>query len=396
MPLVTGENMASVFDYLKWRGDLKFSQDGFNDVDALILSRLSYLPFDEIVKDKEKVKIIDASNQFKKDDQREKKLLWKCDDELLFELANTERFSQLILSDYCNIVENDTQMQFSAVVIDLNEKCKFVSFRGTDNTLVGWQEDFNMFCTFPVPSQIKAVEYLENIAKGFDGELILGGHSKGGNLAVYASAFSSSSTQNKVKAIYNQDGPGFEQKVLEQENFSKFKNIIHTNVPQSSVFGMMFEHEEEFNIVKSNNKGFLQHDIYSWEIEGKKLVSLNNTTTLSVFVDHTLTQFVAQMTVDERKKFTEAVFYLLNSTENETFNEISEHIASSAGNILKSMKSLNSKDRALVLSSVLQFIKCAKNNFSDINPLKKENRQLKAKVKKPKKNKKHKKSDKTK
>ncbi len=376
--------MSDVFDYLKWRGDLTFEKDKLNEVDALILSRLSYLPFDNILNDTNEITINKANKKFISNDEYKSKLLWKCDDELLNTMANTERYSRLKLSNYCNIVDKSTQIQFSALVIDIDKKTKFISFRGTDNTLVGWQEDFNMFCMFPLPSQLKAVDYVEKIAQNFEGKLILGGHSKGGNLAVYASAFCCDETKNKIDAVYNQDGPGFEEKVLRQNSFAQIKTKIHTNVPQTSIFGMMFEHEEEYNIVKSNQKGFMQHDIYSWEVEGNHLVSLSKITTTSVFFDHTLTQFVAQMSVDERKQFTEAVFYLLNSTESKTFNEISKHIVSSTGNILKSMKNLDSNSRSLILSSVLQFLKCIKNNFSDINPLNKENRSAKATVKKSK------------
>ena len=168
--------------------------------------------------------------------------------------------------------------------------------------------------------------------------------------------------------------PGFDKKTLSTSGFAAIKNKTITNVPQSSIFGMMFEHEEDFTIVKSNQKGFMQHDIYSWEIDRTSLVRLSHTTNLSVFFDHTLTQFAAGMTENERKEFTEGVFYLLNSTENTTFNQIKQNIISNSGTILSSVKNLDSETRSLILSSVLNFIKCAKNNFSDINPLSKENR----------------------
>lgn len=368
--------MADVFDYLYWRGDLKIRSDKFNDVDALILSRLSYLQFDNIVGNSfsEKITIKQAAKLFFDKKDYSELLLWKGDDKLLREVADSKRFGNMKLSGYCNIVESDKQMQFSAIAIEVSKDLTFISFRGTDNTLVGWQEDFNMFCMFPLPSQEKAVDYVKRAAGYFDGKLILGGHSKGGNLAVYAAAFSKAEIRDRIITIYNQDGPGFDKKTLSTSGFAAIKNKTITNVPQSSIFGMMFEHEEDFTIVKSNQKGFMQHDIYSWEIDRTSLVRLSHTTNLSVFFDHTLTQFAAGMTEKERKEFTEGVFYLLNSTENTTFNQIKQNIISNSGTILSSVKNLDSETRSLILSSVLNFIKCAKNNFSDINPLSKENR----------------------
>lgn len=379
--------MANIFDYFEWRGDLSIESDSFNDVDALILSRLSYCPFDEIVPTEinNKITIYNTADRFFSSEVDKYKVLWKGDTDLLKNVANSSRFKNMKLSGYVNVIEQEKQMQFSAVIIEIAKDCHYISFRGTDNTVVGWQEDFNMYYMFPLPSQLMAVEYLEKAAKELEGTFILGGHSKGGNLAVYASAFCSAEIQNRIIGIYNHDGPGFDSKSIEQSEFKAVKDKIHTYVPQSSIFGMMFEHEEDYTIVKSNQKGFLQHDIYSWEIKRNNLVPLNQMTNTSVFFDHTISQFVSNLSVEQRKKFIEGVFSLLENTEDKTFNEIVENWRKNSGVILKSIKNMDSKTRSLILSTLLSFIKCAKNNFSDINPLRKENR--KQKVKKKTKNK---------
>lgn len=371
--------MPNVFDYLHWRGDLTIQNDRFNDIDALILSRLSYFPFDEIVSENinDKISIKNAADIFFSSDKNNDKVLWKGDTDLLKHAAKSKRFKNMKLFGYVNLVEQEKQMQFSALIIEVSKNRYYISFRGTDNTIVGWQEDFNMYYMFPLPSQKMAVKYLITASQALNGSFILGGHSKGGNLAVYAAAFCSKDIQDRIVGIFNHDGPGFDSKAIEQSGFKAIQNKIHTYVPQSSIFGMMFEHQENYTIVKSSEKGFLQHDIYSWEVDRTELVHLNKMTGTSLFFNHTITQFAADLSIEQRKDFIEGVFSLLENTENKTFNEIADNWKTNSGVILKSLKNMDSKTRSLIITTLLNFIKCAKNNFSDINPLSKENRKLK-------------------
>lgn len=371
--------MPNVFDYFDWRGDLSVQSDRFNDVDALVLSRLSYFPFDNIVSAdiNDKITIKNVCNKFFATDINDDKILWEGDAQLLKTCAESQRFKNMKLSGYVNIVEREKQMQFSAVVIEISDNCHYISYRGTDNTIVGWQEDFNMYYLFPLPSQQTALKYLEQAAKRLSGSFILGGHSKGGNLAVYASIFCNSEIQKRIEGVYNHDGPGFDSKVIEQSGYKSMINKIHTYVPQSSIFGMMFEHAEEYTIVKSTQKGFLQHDIYSWEIKRNHFETLNTMTNTSTFFDHTLTQLVSDMDEQQRKTLIEGIFSILESTDDKTFNEIAENWKSNSGIIFKSLKDMDNNTRSMIISTLLNLIKCAKNNFSDINPLRKENRKHK-------------------
>ncbi len=371
--------MPNVFDYFDWRGDLSIKNDSFNDVDALILSRLSYFPFDDIVSAdiNDKITINNSCEKFFASDINDDKILWEGDTQLLKACAESERFKNMKLSGYVNIVEREKQMQFSAVVIEISDYCHYISYRGTDNTIVGWQEDFNMYYMFPLPSQQTAMKYLEQASKSLSGRFILGGHSKGGNLAVYASIFCKPEIQNRIDGVYNHDGPGFDSKVIEQSGYKSMISKIHTYVPQSSIFGMMFEHAEEYTIVKSNQKGFLQHDIYSWEIKRNNFETLSTMSNTSAFFDHTLTELVSDMDEQQRKTLIEGIFSILKSTENKTFNEIADNWKSNSGIIFKSLKNMDNKTRSLIITTLLNLIKCAKNNFSDINPLRKENRKHK-------------------
>ncbi|MBQ3953074.1 MAG: DUF2974 domain-containing protein [Ruminococcus sp.] len=365
--------MANVFDYLQWRGDLLFSQDGFHTADALILSRLSYIQLDGILGENESLTVRKAAEQFFADETRAEQVLWKGDAELLQAAAQSARFGDLVLSDYVNIVDGETKMQFSAVVIDVDGR-QFLSYRGTDNTVVGWQEDFALFTQFPLPSQIKALTYFEKAAARFDGRFMLGGHSKGGNLAVYAAAFCEQTLRDRIDAVYSMDGPGFERENLKDSAFDEIRDRIHTFVPQSSVFGMLLEHRENYTIIQSDRKGFMQHDIYSWNIDGTEPVTLPKTTATSAFFDHTITDFFDGMSREDRKRLLDGVFDVLKSSDVTTFDEMLDRLMPSIGKGLDTMKNMDGKTRALIMKQVGRLVKSAGRNLSDVNPLRRKNR----------------------
>lgn len=370
--------MADVFDYLKWRGDLRLSQDGFNNVDAVILSRLSYIQLDGVLPDGETLSLREIADRFFADEKRPAQVLWKGDAELLRAAADSNRFGTLPLSCYVNIIDGESRMQFSAVLIDLGNQ-QFISYRGTDNTLVGWQEDLAMFCHFPLASQQKALAYFEEQAARFDGSFILGGHSKGGNLAVYAAAFCSDSLRNRIDAVYSLDGPGFERKNLENSGFESICDKIHTYVPQSSIFGMLLEHQEAYTVVQSQRKGFMQHDIYSWEIDCTDLITLPQTTATSAFFDHTLTSFVDGMTIEQREQLADGVFEILSSADVVTFDEMLDNMLKNIGRFLSTLKNMDGDTRSLILSQFGKLMKSAGKNLSDVNPLRRQNRKRKKK-----------------
>ena len=358
----------NIFDYMFWRGDLSFSEREFNDVDGVILARLSYLPF-ELIMNQNSIKEITIAEMAKKliaYPNIENLVIQKEDIQFLNELLNSKRFNSMKLFAYVNKIDEKTQTQFSAITIKINENELYISFRGTDNTLIGWKEDFNMGFVFPVPAQELAVDYIEKIASRHSENMLVGGHSKGGNLAVYAGAFTDENSRNHIDYIYNFDGPGFSLDKIKDSGFYEIDDRIYTFVPQSSIFGMMFEHEESYTIVKSNQKGFLQHDVYSWEIEQNRLVRLKSTTNFSVFFDHTLKEFVKSLTIAQRREFTKEVFALLSLTETATFNEMLKNPLKNTGTILKSFAGLDSKTRNMLLKTIFAFVKSAKNNFSDI------------------------------
>lgn len=262
--------MSNIMDYLKWRGDLTIEKDGLNNLDMLVLARISYLPLERIVPEgfEKSITLEDASYEFYINEMQDG-VFWKKDPAFLKEAGKSGRFGKIKLFGSQSFMDYESKTQFYAITLDLGGGRYCVSFRGTDNTLVGWQEGFSLYSIDTLPSQKKAVEYFEKVVKALGGEYYLAGHSKGGNLAIYSSIFCDESTRGKILGVYNFDGPGFSEDIINSDNYRAVKDSINTFVPQSSVFGMMLEHDEDFSIVRSSKKSFMQHDIYSWEVEPK-------------------------------------------------------------------------------------------------------------------------------
>ena len=259
--------MACILDYLDWRGDLPLQAVPFCEVDAVILTRLSYLPFGGIVGEAP-VSLGDAAARVRRllgpeGDGREvrngRDLL------LLDALVDSPRFSALSLAGYVERFDKEAEKQFSAITVLLPDGI-FVAYRGTDGTVIGWKEDFNMGFADHVPAQTDAMAYLEEAAGRYPGTIRVGGHSKGGNLAVYAAAFCAPEIQARILSVQNNDGPGFPDAVAVRESFRRIWPRVHTYLPQSSVVGLLMGHGEAYTIVHSTNSGLKQHDMYSWEV----------------------------------------------------------------------------------------------------------------------------------
>ena len=360
--------MSDVFDYFAWRGDLLLQQSPFNEVDGMILARFSYAPFDCIENqiNSGELSIRDAACYLLHSPDIESKVLMKDDLQLLENLSDSERFRNMKIFAYENVFDVDTQIQFSAITIQLDSDSHFVAFRGTDSTFIGWKEDFNMSFMCPVPSQKIAVKYLNKVAQSVSGRLFVGGHSKGGNLAVYSSACCDLSIQERIDAVYNFDGPGFDKDVLSTEGYKKICDRIKTFIPQSSIIGLLLEHEENYTIVHSTQAvNVMQHDVFSWEVQRNHFEYLETVTNSSKFIDTTLKAWIADMSTEQREKFIDAVYSIISETNLQSFKELSDNYIASAKSITNSIKNLDEDTRQAVIKALLSLAKCAKDVIAE-------------------------------
>ncbi len=316
--------VTNVLDYLKWRGDLTFTQDPLNAVDALIFSALSYIRYGGAVEEKpeEPVTLRDAAGAFFALDNFEVRIRAKNDLELLRRASESTRFGLSRICRYTDLYIPEEETQFAAMTFLLDDGTAFLAFRGTDETLVGWKEDFNMSFQETIPSQRLAQQYIREFAEGCSLPMRIGGHSKGGNLAVFGAARSSGDVQKRILEVFNNDGPGFTEFLMGDPGYRQMVPRIRTFVPQSSVIGMLLEHEEPYTIIKSSQVSILQHEIYTWEVEGKHFIPMEEITADSRFLNLTIKNWASQMSVQERNQVVDTLFALLNSGDVKTASDI--------------------------------------------------------------------------
>jgi hypothetical protein len=294
--------------------------------------------------------------------------LYKDDPLLLSVLGDSKRFGNLRLSHFVNNIYISQEKQFAALTISGEDFSPYISFRGTDETIVGWKEDFNMSFLSAVPSQLEAVAYLEHIAKMNKKSLRVGGHSKGGNLAVYASAFCSKQVQKRIIEVYNNDGPGFRNEIISQAGFQNIADKIHTFIPQSSIVGMLFEHDEHFTVVESVEKGLLQHDLFSWQVTYNDVIRLDDITDDSKFVDKTIKEWLNNMNPKQREELVNHLYDIIISTNAETLQELTSQWLKSAALMIKTMSSMDDNTRKNLFKIFSILVKAAKNNINYILP----------------------------
>lgn len=359
--------MANIFDYVQWRGELDITQAKFNEIDNLILSRVAYFPFDNILKQDEEITIKEAYERFKQFDIRKMEILQKEDIDLFPALAKSKRFGQLILAKYVNKIDDEEEKQFSAVTIILPDKTIYVSYRGTDNTIVGWKEDFNMSFKDIVYSQLDSVEYLENVANKYKMKIRVGGHSKGGNLAIYASAFCKPIIKKRIIEIYNNDGPGFDERLTCKKEYSQVLEKIHTFVPQSSIIGRLLNHEEKYTVVKSTQVGIMQHDLYTWQLMGPQFLYVDEVTDGSKIIDKTLKDWLIKVTPEQREQFVDIVYSVISSTKAKTLTELTTKWFENTKIVLKSYQNMDKKSKLIITQSLGALFNIAKDNMKKRN-----------------------------
>ena len=350
----------SLFDYIDWRGDLLFSETGLNEVDNLILSQICYVDFDGIVSSDPldpPITLRNAARQYLRLHRGEIPYLGKIVPpeiiSLLAKAAKSKRFSQIKMMAYTNQVDDIAQLQFSAITFLPDDNHAYIAYRGTDDTLVGWKENFNMSFMQPVPAQIEAVAYLERIAPLLSSDFFIGGHSKGGNLAVYAAVKASPHLKARILTAFNNDGPGFDRPFINGSDYQSIRGKIRTIIPHSSVVGMLLEHEETYEVIKSNATGLLQHNAFSWEPLGGSFIHLNTVTEESRLIDTSLKEWMYGMSVEERAQVVDSLYETLSSVGAKTITELSVDKLK----LVKAWNTLDSKTRSVLLKCVSLLIK---------------------------------------
>lgn len=346
--------MANLLDYLDWRGDLTLAQSPFNEVDNLILSELSYVDFNGIVPGPDRgeaVPLHRAAQAFfaRFPDGAKIDMGVLLPDEipaLLERLAGSPRFRDMRLRCFEDRLDAGKVQQFAALTVETGDGKLFLAYRGTDDTLAGWREDFHLACMPQVPAQKMAVDYLRTVARQYPRRrLRLGGHSKGGNLAVYAAASCPAALQRRIEAVWSNDGPGFHEDLLDTPGYRRMADRVTTIIPKSSVVGMLLEHDEDYVVVDSSQQGLLQHDGFSWQVLGPAFVRLHSVTRQSRRNDLVMKEWVRSMSLEQRERFVDGLFDVLEASGAATLTDLKVERFKAAEAMVRAMKDMDKDTR---------------------------------------------------
>lgn len=345
--------MGTILDYLREYGDYSLEEKPFCDVDSLVISQLSYLKFDGIVpgpgekRPPVSLKEIAAHADYDRlyADERYRK-----DNTALFTgIINGRRFGQMRLWNYVNLIEPEKESQFSAVVCGLSGGLTYVVFRGTDENIVGWKEDLNLAFSEPVPGQIQSVPYLEQAARSFDGGFYVGGHSKGGNLAVYAAMHCVPEVRERIERIYDHDGPGFRPEVRKQGAWEEIEGRIHKTVPRSSLVGMLLYTEGDYRVVESKTLGIAQHNPYTWLVKDDDFRMVDDIRPGRKFVDQTLNEWILSLDQAQMHIFVDTLYKVVQASETDNLIDFSAHWFQNMHKIGKAISGVDEETAGVVM-----------------------------------------------
>ena len=362
--------MANMLDYLIWRGDVPFSVSPWNEIDALIVSTISYLGFhgahDHRGWSIEEMARVDSL-------QESDNPSFAARRDIFYQMAEGERFQTCRIHHAMAITDPDIDMQFSALCVDLPDGTTCIAFRGTDNTIVGWREDFNMAYQTRVPSQEAAVLYLTRAAELSDRPLRLAGHSKGGNLAVYAAACVPESVQKRIEGIWSFDGPGMNREMSQTDGFLRIKGRIRSYIPQTSIIGLLMDYYEPYTVVKSTASGLSQHDPMSWQVYGPRFETLETVDHTAVVTRETLHKWLQNSTPEQRADFVDTLFRLVDTTKATRMSDLTSEKWKSLLKMVGNRKEVNPEIRRVFNRLMAQAVTLGFGNMIDMVRGRKEN-----------------------
>lgn len=322
--------MANIIDYLDWRGDIPFSVSPFNEVDNIVFTQFSFIDLEGILPSRiseGRMPLHEAVERYFEahpDESTSMGLIVPAATRTLMRrMAQCERYKNIELAGFVNRIDENVQKQFCALTILINEREAYIVYRGTDDTLVGWKENFNMSFMQAIPAQLDAVDYLNHAAVDIPHQrLYVGGHSKGGNLAIYAAIHCEEAVKNRIIWVYSNDGPGYRREVVDSSVYRQMESRIVNIVPQSAVIGRLLEHDEHYIVVQSSATGLWQHDAFSWDVLGTSLVKAPALTKDSLRIERALKKWIAEMDDAQCEKFVDSFYQVLTSTNAKTLTDL--------------------------------------------------------------------------
>ena len=348
---------GTIIDYVKEYGSHSLDEVPMNDEDSLVLCQLSYLKFDGLVPDVRENKHSVSIEELALHPDYEKLFSderYERDNRALFEAVRfSRRFCKMRLNCYINIIEKEWETQFSAVTFLLEDGTLYVAFRGTDETIVGWKEDFNMAFLSPVPGQAYSVKYLNMVTGRLHKPFYIGGHSKGGNLAVYSAMKCTPQVQERILKIYSMDGPGFRPEVLAECGYEKIADKVVKILPHSSLIGMIFEKDIRYRVVESKTFGLAQHNPYTWIVRNGKFMEVDGIYEGRRLMNTAINEWILSLDEQQLRTFVDTLYQVISASQAEDLIEFTADWKKSMNRVVSALKEVD-EQTAQMLKEIIK------------------------------------------
>jgi len=354
--------MRNIIDYIK-EESRTFEEKPLNQVDSLIFSNFAYINLDGFVPT---LNCDKANGRFKEKEFEIRDVLKRENfkkmftgttipayfETFVYELAASRRFRNVKIKYFVNINDKNIEKQFAAITFIINTEYAYIAFRGTDDSFNGWKEDFNMAFKCPVPSQEEALAYVNKIYKKLPPKIYLGGHSKGGNLAVYTLVKANEKLQDRIECVFSHDGPGFREEFINSDEFKKMKSKIKKTLPQSSIVGMLLQTQENYKIVNSDAFFVLQHEPFSWQVKNSDFDYTENLSGGARYTNLTINKWLNGMSDKKREKFVNQMFKALYATNETTFTSLAVNWKKNLPIIMGELRGLDDETKEIMYSII--------------------------------------------
>lgn len=362
--------MADLFDYLYWRGDLTFEQSPFNNNDALCLSQLSYIDFSDLVDSSfsKKITLAELTDSFFKTENLEKRLdmgifINTKTPDFLLACAKSKRFENIKLCGFREIINKEQNIQFTVVTF-VYEKTNYIVFRGTDDSVIGWREDFTLAYSDELPSHKEALNYFSDALDSLNKDFILIGHSKGANVAINTSVKCTPKQQKRIRFVYNFDGPGFPESFYRSFSYVAISKRILSFYPKYAVVGTILTSPTNYSIVNSSRTGIMQHDILSWQITPTDFDYTDDFAEHSYIIKKSLNEWLQSYSSDDKNQFVNALFEVIEASDAKTLSEIDQNKISSTTKMIAKFSSLEKNTKKEVSHMFLELGKLIQSELS--------------------------------
>ncbi len=315
--------MSTIYEYAEGQCVKTFDEAPLNEVDNVIFSRLAYLNFIGL-NGKTFSEAAGIFPRIEKEDINARNRAVAKTVDMLITLGSTERYKNVVIEDFEDIAGGTYETAFSAVTFKISENIHYIAYRGTDEQILGFYEDAELAYSFPVKAQLAALSYTNRVFDRHEGRFYLGGHSKGGNLAVFSFIFTKYENKERTVLVYNNDGPGFPENLADDlftpSNCLKILNIS----PESSIVGRMLATKCDYIIVKSNATGIAQHNVFTWLTNGAEFEKAEKFSPLSEYLEDTFTESLAELPPDVMKKTVKSIYSIAKKSGIETLDDINK------------------------------------------------------------------------